>query len=127
MSQSLYPDPPTPPDGVTVLSVKRAIEAQLDALLLADLLPLPAPDRKLVRRAHTLVDCLLTFLDGAVTSDALAVMEFQRLMEITMRGVVRQQGRENLAAYLRRLAGEVEVSNAEDAENAKARRVKGGN
>jgi hypothetical protein len=44
-------------------------------------------------------------------------------MEITMRGVVRQQGRENLAAYLRKLAGEVERS---DAENAKAaRRVKG--
>ena len=68
-------------------------------------------DRKLVQRAHTLVDCLLTFLDGAVTSDALTVMEFQRLMEITMRGVVRQQGRENLAAYLRKLAGEVERSN----------------
>jgi hypothetical protein len=123
MSQALYPDPPMDPEGVTVLSVKRAIEAQLDALLRADMFPLPAPDRKLVQRAHTLVDCLLTFLDGAVTSDALAVMEFQRLMEITMRGVVRQQGRENLAAYLRKLAGEVERS---DAENAKAaRHVKG--
>jgi hypothetical protein len=123
MSQALYPDPPNASEEVTVLSVKRAIEAQLDALLRVDLFPLPAPDRKLVQRAHTLIDCLLTFLDGAVTSDALAVMEFQRLMEITMRGVVRQQGRENLAAYLRRLAGEVERS---DAENAKAaRRVKG--
>jgi hypothetical protein len=122
MSQALYPDPPTEREDVTVLSVKRVIEAQLDALLRAELFPLPAPDRKLVQRAHTLVDCLLTFLDGAVTSDALSVMEFQRLMEITMRGVVRQQGRENLAAYLRKLAGEVERS---DAENAKARRGKG--
>ena len=37
-------------------------------------------------------------------------MEFQRLMEITMRGVVRQQGRENIAAYLLKLDGEVERS-----------------
>jgi hypothetical protein len=112
MSQALYPE------DVTVLSAKRVIEAQLDALLRADLLPLPAPDRKIVQRAHTLVDCLLTFLDGAVTADALSIMEFQRLMEITMRGVVRQQGRKNLAAYLRKLAGEVELS---DAENAKGK------
>ena len=37
------------------------------------LYPDPPIDRKLVQRAHTLVDCLLTFLDGAVTSDALTV------------------------------------------------------
>jgi hypothetical protein len=41
--------------------------------------------------------------------------------------VVRQQGRENLAAYLRKLAGEVERSDAENAKavSAGARRVKG--
>src|SRR4249919_3838821 len=106
MSQSLYPDPPTAPEDVTVLSVKRAIEKQLDALLHADLFPPPAQDPKLVQRAHTLVNCLLTFLDGAVTSAALPLMEFQRLMEITRRGVATQQGRKNLAPYLRTRAGE---------------------